>query len=290
MIGERAATCEAPRATEAVGMTAQSPSGNRFVDSTAPGVVKPRGGTTRENSSGHGIPVALANISKCFGEQVALRDANLTVGPGEFVALVGHSSCGKSTLLRLVAGLDVPSSGSIDVDGQSLAGLNRHARMMFQDARLLPWLRVRANVAIGLPRDATPRVDDALAQVGLADRAGDWPAILSGGQRQRIALARALVCEPRLLLLDEPLGSLDALTRIEMQLLLADLWQQHQFTAMLVTHDIEEAVMLADRVVLLEHGRTVESFEVALSRPRERTTAPFQTLVQTILQRVMRRT
>jgi sulfonate transport system ATP-binding protein len=225
-----------------------------------------------------------------FGEQVALRDANLTVGPGEFVALVGHSGCGKSTLLRLVAGLEVPSSGSIDVAGQSLTGLNRHARMMFQDARLLPWLRVRANVAIGLPRDATARVDDALAQVGLADRADDWPAILSGGQRQRIALARALVCEPRLLLLDEPLGSLDALTRIEMQSLLADLWQRHKLTAILVTHDIEEAVMLADRVVLLEHGSTVESFEIDLPRPRERTTARFQELVQLILQRVMRRT
>ena len=289
MSGERAATCEAPRAPLVGATAAQSRPGDRLVVPTPHESTEPHGLAAAAITHEHGISVALSNVGKVFGEQVALREANLAAAPGEFVALVGHSGCGKSTLLRLVAGLEVLGSGSIDVAGQSLAGLNRHARMMFQDARLLPWLRVRENVAIGLPRDAAPRVDDALAQVGLADRAGDWPAILSGGQRQRIALARALVCEPRLLLLDEPLGSLDALTRIEMQLLLAELWQQHQFTAILVTHDIEEAVMLADRVVLLEHGRTVQSFEVDLPRPRERTTAPFQTLVQTILQRVMRR-
>jgi sulfonate transport system ATP-binding protein len=288
-MSDRTATCEAPRDAQTVAAAAQSHAGDRPANPIPTDDVNLRGLPADSTLQGHGISVALSRVSKVFGEQVALCDANLAVAPGEFVALVGHSGCGKSTLLRLVAGLEVPSSGSIDVDRQSLAGLNHHARMMFQDARLLPWLRVRENVAIGLPRDAASRVDDALAQVGLSDRAGDWPAILSGGQRQRIALARALVCEPRLLLLDEPLGSLDALTRIEMQLLLAELWQLHGFTAILVTHDIEEAVMLADRVVLLEHGRTVESFEINLPRPRERTMAPFQALVQTILQRVMRR-
>src|SRR5262249_19805137 len=155
-----------------------------------------------------------------FGDHEVLRDIALRVAPGEFVAIVGHSGCGKSTLLRLIAGLDAPDGGAIRIDGQPVAGQVRQARLLFQEARLLPWRRVLRNVGIGLSGDWRAPAQAALDAVGLGNRGHDWPAVLSGGQRQRVALARALVSQPRLLLLDEPLGALDALTRIEMQELL----------------------------------------------------------------------
>jgi len=162
-------------------------------------------------------------------------------------------------------------------------------RLMFQEARLLPWLRVLDNVALGLERArARALAAQALAQVGLADRARDWPAQLSGGQRQRVALARALVHRPRLLLLDEPLGALDALTRIEMQQLIADLWREQRFTTVLVTHDVPEAVALADRVLLIEDRRVVLDRGVDLPRPRSRGSAQFAALEEQLLQRVLR--
>ncbi len=160
--------------------------------------------------------------------------------------------------------------------------------MMFQDARLLPWLRVADNVAIGAGGKNAASVEHALAMVQLAERAPDWPGTLSGGQRQRVALARALVGRPPLLLLDEPLGALDALTRIEMQQLIYSLWQQHPCTAVLVTHDIEEAVMLADRIIILEHGTIRDEFAVDLPRPRDRADARFQQLATRVLERVLR--
>ncbi|MCY1231879.1 Aliphatic sulfonates import ATP-binding protein SsuB [compost metagenome] len=159
---------------------------------------------------------------------------------------------------------------------------------MFQDARLLPWKRVLDNVALGLPRARRSEAANVLAQVGLADRAQAWPARLSGGQRQRVALARALVHHPQLLLLDEPLGALDALTRIEMQGLIESLWRRLGFTALLVTHDVSEAVALADRIVLIEDGRIAMDERVALARPRERGAAGFAQLEAKVLQRVMR--
>jgi sulfonate transport system ATP-binding protein len=161
-------------------------------------------------------------------------------------------------------------------------------RIMFQEARLLPWRSVLQNVALGLePADATARARDALAQVGLADRAGDWPSTLSGGQRQRVALARALVHRPRLLLLDEPLGALDALTRIEMQRLIEKAWRELRFTAVLVTHDVAEAVALADRVLLVEDGRIMLDEPVALVRPRAHGSPAFVELEGRVLGRVL---
>lgn len=199
-----------------------------------------------------GAAVDARGLSKRYGAREVLSDVGLTIAPGEFVAIVGRSGCGKSTLLRLLAGLETADAGRIAFDGDARGGHQADIRIMFQDARLLPWKRVLDNVALGLEGpDARDRACQALSQVGLSDRAGDWPAVLSGGQRQRVALARALVHTPRLLLLDEPLGALDALTRIEMHRLIERLWQRHGFTALLVTHDVEEALILAERVIVL---------------------------------------
>ncbi len=191
-------------------------------------------------------------MDKRYGTRTVLKKADLVIEPGEFVAIVGRSGCGKSTLLRLVAGLESVSGGTIRIDGEGVSGLSGSTRIMFQDSRLLPWKRVADNVALGLPPAQRGAAADVLARVGLGDRLAEWPARLSGGQRQRVALARALVHNPRLLLLDEPLGALDALTRIEMHRLIEGLWRSSGFTALLVTHDVQEAVALADRVVLIE--------------------------------------
>jgi sulfonate transport system ATP-binding protein len=236
-----------------------------------------------------GLAVSLRGIAKSFGERRVLEDIDLQIAPGEFVAIVGRSGCGKSTLLRLLAGLDRSSDGTLALDGEPLERHREDIRIMFQDARLLPWKRVIDNIALGLPRaDGHARALAALAQVGLADRAHDWPAVLSGGQRQRVALARALVHRPRLLLLDEPLGALDALTRIEMQQLIDSLWREHGFTALLVTHDVSEAVALADRVVLIEdHGIALDE-RIALPRPRSRGNAAFAALEDRVLRQVLR--
>ena len=161
---------------------------------------------------------------------------------------------------------------------------------MVQDARLLPWRRVRDNVTLGLPREHHGRAAEVLRQVGLGDRGDDWPARLSGGQRQRVALARALVHNPRLLLLDEPMGALDALTRIEMHRLIENLWRQHGFTALLVTHDVQEAVALADRVILVEDGRIALDQRVPLARPRSHGDPAFAALEKAILDRVLQQT
>ncbi|EZH02125.1 multifunctional fatty acid oxidation complex subunit alpha [Escherichia coli O26:H11 str. 2011C-3506] len=184
-----------------------------------------------------------------------MNQLDLHIPAGQFVAVVGRSGGGKSTLLRLLAGLETPTAGDVLAGTTPLAEIQEDTRMMFQDARLLPWKSVIDNVGLGLKgqwRDAARR---ALAAVGLENRAGEWPAALSGGQKQRVALARALIHRPGLLLLDEPLGALDALTRLEMQDLIVSLWQQHGFTVLLVTHDVSEAVAMADRVLLIEEGK-----------------------------------
>jgi len=242
-----------------------------------------------ERVSASGLRVGVRNVVKRFGERQVLHGIDLDVAPGEFVAVVGRSGCGKSTLLRLLAGLDAAGGGNILLDGQPPAIARDDVRMMFQDARLLPWRTVMQNIAIGLegpPPEIRARALAALDQVGLADRADDWPNRLSGGQRQRIALARALVHRPRLLLLDEPLGALDALTRIEMQRLVERIWRQHGFTALLVTHDVAEAVALADRIVLVEDGSIGLDQEVALSRPREHGDPGFARLESRVLRRL----
>jgi sulfonate transport system ATP-binding protein len=214
---------------------------------------------------------------------------SLQVPAGAFLAVVGRSGCGKTTLLRLVAGLDRPTDGQALLAGAPAALARPEVRMVFQEARLLPWRTVAQNVAIGAaPSPArAAAVAGALHQVGLGGREGDWPAVLSGGQRQRVALARALVSRPRLLLLDEPLGALDALTRLEMQALLEGLWRERRFTALLVTHDVEEAVALADRVVVLDEGRVALDLEVLLPRPRPRRGAAFAALVARLLDRLL---
>jgi sulfonate transport system ATP-binding protein len=233
--------------------------------------------------------LTLHGLSKRYGEREVLRQAQLNIEPGQFVAIVGRSGCGKSTLLRLVAGLEKASAGSIAVDEKPLAGLSDDTRIMFQDARLLPWKRVVDNVALGLPKSQRAAAAEVLAKVGLADRENDWPARLSGGQRQRVSLARALVHKPRLLLLDEPLGALDALTRIEMHRLIEGLWLSSGFTALLVTHDVQEAVALADRVILIEGGRIALDQSIDLARPRSHGDAGFAALEKRILDRVLQK-
>lgn len=193
----------------------------------------------------------------------------------------------KSTLLRSIVGLDTPQTGGVTL-GTKAQG-KPDVRIMFQDSRLLPWKRVLQNVTLGLEPSFTAYTKKVLAQVGLADRAGDWPAILSGGQRQRVALARALVHDPSLLLLDEPLGALDALTRIEMQEFIESVWWNQGFTAVLVTHDVAEAITLADRVVLIEGGRVALDEFIHLPRPRTRGSSGFAALEDRILARVLQR-
>jgi sulfonate transport system ATP-binding protein len=235
---------------------------------------------TAIRQSGRGVRLSVRSLTRFFGARAVLSGVNLEARPGEFVAVVGKSGCGKTTLLRTLAGLDNPTEGIVALDG--VAG---PVRMVFQDARLLPWKRLIDNVGLGLPRQQHrgQRIVDALMRVGLAGRELDWPSVLSGGERQRVALARALVSEPGLLLLDEPLGALDALTRLEMQQLIEELWAETGFTAVLVTHDVQEAVALADRVVSLDAGRVGVNIEVRLPRPRARHTAAFNAVVADIL-------
>ncbi|PFH12972.1 ATP-binding cassette domain-containing protein [Burkholderia sp. JKS000303] len=229
--------------------------------------------------------VTLSGVSKRFGERTVLDNVELGIARSSFVAIVGRSGCGKSTLLRLVAGLEQPSSGALVTRGEGGGALD--TRIMYQDARLLPWKTVLQNVMLGLGRGARDQARAVLDEVGLLERANDWPAQLSGGQRQRVALARALVHRPQLLLLDEPLGALDALTRIEMHALIERLWREHRFTALLVTHDVQEAVALGDRILLIEQGRVALDQPVPLERPRARASAAFAALEDHVLQRVL---
>ncbi|MGL4288126.1 MAG: ATP-binding cassette domain-containing protein [Phreatobacter sp.] len=242
-----------------------------------------------------GVAIAVRGLAKSFGPAKVLRGLDLDIPAGQFLAVVGRSGCGKSTLLRILAGLDEPSSGRLGFDDREAAppaGASL-ARLMFQEPRLLPWARVLGNVEVGLAdernhADGRRRALETLAAVGLEERAGDWPAVLSGGQKQRVALARALVCRPRFLALDEPLGALDALTRIEMQQLLERVWRRQGFTAVLVTHDVAEALTLADRVVLIEDGAIALDIAVDLPRPRRRGSVELARLEELILKKLIR--
>ncbi|WP_018261052.1 ATP-binding cassette domain-containing protein [Methylobacterium sp. WSM2598] len=224
-----------------------------------------------------GLAVGLRGLAKSFDGRPVLRGLDLAIPAGQFVAVVGRSGCGKSTLLRLVLGLEAPSAGEVTLEAGPREGRDprRLRRIMFQEPRLLPWARVLDNVAVGLGEEGArrarrARAAAALAEVGLSDKAGQWPATLSGGQRQRVALARALVGRPGLLALDEPLGALDALTRIGMQDLIERIWQLQGFTALLVTHDVAEAVALADRILVVEAGVIALDLPVTVPRPRRR--------------------
>ncbi|MCU6411851.1 aliphatic sulfonates ABC transporter ATP-binding protein [Enterobacter cloacae] len=236
-----------------------------------------------------GTPLLLDGATKRYGDKTILYALDLHIPAGQFVAVVGRSGGGKSTLLRLLAGLEAPNGGEILAGTTPLANIQDDTRMMFQDARLLPWKTVMDNVGLGLKGHWREEARQALAAVGLEDRAGDWPAALSGGQKQRVALARALIHRPGLLLLDEPLGALDALTRIEMQDLIASLWQEHGFTVLLVTHDVSEAVAMADRVLLIEEGKIGLDLTVDIPRPRRVGSARLAELEAEVLERVMRR-
>jgi sulfonate transport system ATP-binding protein len=236
-----------------------------------------------------GAPVTARGLVKSFGETRVLSGLDLHAPAGQFLAIIGRSGCGKSTLLRLLAGLDAPDAGRISFGEGAPAGV---ARVMFQEPRLLPWASVIANVEVGLGAarsepSARQRALAALDAVGLADRAKQWPSVLSGGQKQRVALARALVSRPRVLALDEPLGALDALTRIEMQSLLESVWRQEGFTAILVTHDVGEAITLADRILLVEKGAIALDLDVNLPRPRQRGAPAYGELEELILQRLL---
>ena len=236
-----------------------------------------------------GLPLLLNHISKRYGEKIILNELDLHIPAGQFVAVVGRSGGGKSTLLRLLAGLEPASGGEILAGNAPLATAQEATRLMFQDARLLPWKSVIDNVGLGLKGDWKAAATQALAAVGLANRASEWPAALSGGQKQRVALARALIHRPALLLLDEPLGALDALTRIEMQELIVSLWQEHAFTVLLVTHDVSEAVAMADRVLLIEDGKIGLDLTIDLARPRRVGSARLAELEGQVLARIMQR-
>ncbi len=235
----------------------------------------------------NGVAISAQGVVKQFGKRVVLQGIDLDVLPGEFVAVVGRSGCGKSTLLRLLAGLEPLTGGDLRVGADLPKAGSSAIRMMFQDARLLPWKRTLENVALGLPASRREDAEEALIEVGLGERARDWPAVLSGGQRQRVALARALVTQPQLLLLDEPLGALDALTRIEMQSLIERIWHEHGFTAMLVTHDVAEAVALADRILVIVDGQIQLDLAVDLPRPRPRGSAQFGAIEEAVLAHVL---
>ncbi|MCW2248237.1 sulfonate transport system ATP-binding protein [Azospirillum fermentarium] len=238
-----------------------------------------------------GVPVSLWNLGKSYGGKRVLNGVGLKIEPGEFIAVIGRSGCGKSTLMRLLAGLEKPDGGEIWFGDDRLDGLNPLARTMFQEARLLPWRRVVDNVAVGLsgrPGNRRAAAERALQEVGLSGRERDWPSVLSGGQRQRVALARALVSRPRVLILDEPLGALDALTRISMQHLIERVWLNQGFTAVMVTHDVSEAVALADRILLIEDGTIALDLPVTLDRPRVRGSAAFAELEGLILNRLFK--
>src|SRR6202789_4480394 len=236
------------------------------------------------------LALTIRGLRKSFGDNEVLRGIDLHIPAGQFVAIVGRSGCGKSTLLRMIAGLETIDAGSISFGEQTRPA---DIRVMFQEPRLLPWARVLSNVEVGLGRDrassdAQIRAEKALAEVGLDDKRAQWPAVLAGGQKQRVALARALVSDPRVLAFDEPLGALDALTRISMQRLLERVWRDQGFTAILVTHDVAEAVALADRVLVIEEGRIAHDVDVDIPRPRRRGSADLAALEGSILRDLLR--
>ena len=232
----------------------------------------------------------LERLGKTYPNGVhALDGVSLSVGPGEIVAIVGGSGCGKSTLLRAVSGLDTPSQGRVLLDGEEVRQPHEKIGIIFQEPRLLPWLTVAGNVGFGLEdrpqAERNERVATALARVGLTDKATMWPRELSGGQAQRVAIARALVPRPEVLLLDEPFSALDAFTRVDLQDHLLDLWADLRPTLILVTHDVDEAVVLADRIMVMRPrpGRIFDEIEAELPRPRDRQSAAFDFVKRRVL-------
>jgi sulfonate transport system ATP-binding protein len=253
------------------------------------------GGSVRESASraSRGGTVDIKILCKVFHAgfepRLALRNVMLTIHPGEFVSIVGGSGCGKTTLLRIVAGLETDFEGVVSLDAARITGPGLERGVVFQEHRLLPWLTVRDNVAFGKTgqkKASSPGIPHYLDLVGLSDFADAYPYQLSGGMSQRVAIARALAGQPEVLLLDEPFASLDALTRTRMQEELLGIWQAERTTVLLVTHDIEEAVFLADRVIVMsaQPGTVRRVVQVDLPRPRERTGRAFSEVRKTVLE------
>ncbi|WP_457089446.1 ABC transporter ATP-binding protein [Microvirga sp. P5_D2] len=234
--------------------------------------------------------LALEHLSKTYADGTrALSDINLVVRESEIVALIGGSGCGKTTLLRLIAGLDRASAGQIKLDNEVLTGPHPAVGIVFQEPRLLPWLSVEDNIGFGIEdlptSERKDRVAHALDKIGLSEHAKRWPRDLSGGQQQRVSIARAFVTNPKVLLLDEPFSALDAFTRASLHDHLLRLWEETRPTVVLVTHDVQEAVTLADRAVVMQPkpGRIFDELPLTLSRPRDKTGLPFETSVRRIL-------
>jgi sulfonate transport system ATP-binding protein len=234
--------------------------------------------------------LTLERLSKTYADGThALADVTLDVGESEIVGLIGGSGCGKTTLLRLLAGLDRSSAGIMRLDEEVLSEPHPAIGIVFQEPRLLPWLSVADNVGFGLaerpPRERRARVGHALDKVGLAEHANRWPKDLSGGQQQRVAIARAFVTEPKVLLLDEPFSALDAFTRASLHEHLLALWEESRPTVLLVTHDVQEAVALADRAVVMQPkpGRIYDELPLGLARPRDKTTPAFEAATRRVL-------
>ncbi|MBO0752079.1 MAG: ABC transporter ATP-binding protein [Bradyrhizobiaceae bacterium] len=234
--------------------------------------------------------LALTNVGKTYPNGVrALEGITLAIRPGEIVAVVGSSGCGKSTLMRVVSGLEEPSDGRVLLGGASIEGPRAEIGVVFQEPRLLPWLSVADNVGFGLEdrpsEERAGRVRRQLARVGLAEKAAAWPRELSGGEGQRVSLARALIMRPQVLLLDEPFSALDAFTRADLQDHLLDLWADGKPTLIIVTHDVEEAVVLADRIVVMgpRPGRVLAEISAGLPRPRDRRSAAFEQVTRQVL-------
>lgn len=234
--------------------------------------------------------VTVRDLSKSFtlnGQRLSvLRNLQLDIRGGEVLAIVGPSGCGKTTLLRILAGLDTPDAGEVLIDGYPVQGVGTERAIIFQEPRLLPWLTVLCNVAFGLtvrgltPSEAESRARNYIRLVGLGDFEAAYPRQLSGGMAQRVGIARSLTVQPEILLLDEPLGALDAMTKLTMQEELARIWREEVVTMVLVTHDLEEAIYLADRVLVMPKstGSPPLLLDIGLSRPRDRKEAQFVAL------------
>ncbi|MEE1621761.1 ABC transporter ATP-binding protein [Zafaria sp. Z1313] len=269
----------------------------RLVAPESPGPTG-RPGTPR-TAAGAALPVAFEALTRSFGSgdsaRTVLAGIDFEVAAGEVLAILGPSGCGKSTLLRAVAGLDAPTSGRVAIGTEPVNGLDERTAVAFQEPRLLPWQSVRANVELGLPRgtskaEAAQRVDELLELVELGPYAGHRPREISGGMAQRTSLARALARRPGVLLLDEPFGALDALTRLKMQDLLLDIHRAHPATVLLVTHDVDEALQLADRILVLgptgsgQGAGIAQVLEVPGERPRDRASAELAALRSSLLE------
>ncbi|KNF08642.1 putative nitrate/sulfonate/bicarbonate ABC transporter ATP-binding protein [Gottschalkia purinilytica] len=240
--------------------------------------------------------IKIDNVNRVFkssdtNDVIALNGINLHIKPGEFISLVGSSGCGKSTLLRLIAGLDKPTSGSLYIDGEEIHGTSYLRGLVFQDPTLYPWLTVKGNVSVGLKarkiyKEKSHEVEEFINLIGLDGFQESYPHQLSGGMAQRVSLARALVNHPKVLLLDEPLGALDAFTRMNMQDEILRIWEERRTTMILVTHDVDEAIYLSDRVVIMtpRPGKVKEIINVEMGRPRNRNHPDFFKIRSKILE------